>query len=169
MALIHHYNQITSHRETLWYKEIQNMANFSKGVFRPKNPGKYIGVGQITYRSSWELKFMQFCDNSKNVIQWASESIKIPYTHPFTRKQTIYVPDFLVLYLNKYGKQVAELVEIKPKKQTVIEGRMSQDARAVVAVNHAKWNSAVIWCKRMGIRFRIITEAELFPQPAKRK
>lgn len=139
------------------------MAKFANGIYTPKNPEKYIGKGTIRYRSSWELVFCQFCDNNTNVLQWSSESIKIPYRHPLTGKQTIYVPDFLVVYVDKTGKQIAELVEIKPKKQTVIESnRASTQLRATVAINHAKWQSAFAWAKRMGITFRIITEQDLF-------
>ena len=39
--------------------------------------------------------------------------------NPLTGKASTYVPDFLVLYENKYKKQIAELVEIKPKKQRI--------------------------------------------------
>jgi len=139
------------------------MAKWAQGIFKPKNPQKYAGIGNIKYRSSWELVFMQFCDNNDNVIQWASESIRIPYKNPLTGKQTVYVPDFLVVYRDKTGRQLAELVEIKPKKQTLIENnRASLRDRAAVAVNHAKWQAAYAFCKRSGISFRVITEQDLF-------
>jgi hypothetical protein len=111
---------------------------------------------------------MMFCDNNASVTQWASESIKVPYRHPLTGKQTIYVPDFLVVYVDKNGKQIAEMVEIKPKKQTLIESkRASAQLRATVAVNHAKWAAAMAYCKRMGIAFRVITEDDLFRNGAR--
>jgi len=144
------------------------MAKFAQGEFTPKNPEKYVGIGKIRYRSGWGLTFMMFCDNNKNVTQWSSESIKIPYRHPLTGKQTIYVPDFLVVYVDKNGRQIAEMVEIKPKKQTLIESkRASAQLRATVAVNHAKWAAAQAWCKRMGIAFRVITEDDLFRNGAR--
>ena len=37
---------------------------------------------------------------------------------------------------------IAELVEIKPKKQSVIESKMNSRDRAVVAINYAKWDAA---------------------------
>ena len=60
------------------------MRGTAKGKFTPKNPEKYIGQRDPTYRSSWELSFMLFCDNNPAIENWASESIKIPYKDPLT-------------------------------------------------------------------------------------
>ena len=138
------------------------MSKFAQGVFRPMNAEKYVGKGLPRYRSGWELAFMQFCDNNKHVLQWASESIVIPYRHPFTGKMTNYIPDFLVVYADKNGRQRAELVEIKPKKQSIIESKASNRDRAVVAVNYCKWDAATKWCRRQGLTFRVITEEDIF-------
>lgn len=139
------------------------MANFAKGKFTPKNPQKYIGKNKPTYRSGWELTFMTFCDSNKNVLYWASEAFKIPYKNPFTGKPTVYVPDFFVVYENKYGSKVAEVVEIKPKKQSLIESRVANAKdRAIVALNHVKWSAAMAYCKSQGYIFRVITEDDLF-------
>ena len=138
------------------------MSKFAQGVFRPMNAAKYVGKGTPRYRSGWELAFMQFCDNNNHVLQWASESIVIPYRHPFTGRMTNYIPDFLVIYADKNGRQRAELVEIKPKKQSIIESKASNRDRAVVAVNYAKWDSATKWCRRQGLTFRVITEEDIF-------
>jgi hypothetical protein len=144
------------------------MAKYAQGVFTPKNPEKYVGKGTIRYRSGWELTFMMFCDNNQSVTQWSSESVRIPYRHPLTGKQTIYVPDFLIVYVDRNNKQIAEMVEIKPKKQTLIESkRASAQLRATVAINHSKWAAANAWCKRMGISFRVITEDDLFRNGAR--
>jgi hypothetical protein len=139
------------------------MAKWAQGNFTPKNPHKYVGKHTPRYRSGWELVFMQFCDTNDNIIQWASEAIKIPYRHPLTGKPTIYVPDFFVLYENKRGQQVAEIVEIKPKKQSLIESRTaSAKDRAIVAINHAKWAAAKSYCQKLGVAFRVITEDDIF-------
>lgn len=139
------------------------MANYAQGIFVPTNPQKYIGKHNPKFRSGWEFTFMQFCDTNKNVIQWSSESLIIPYLNPLTGKRSNYIPDFLVVYENKHGQQKAELVEIKPKKQSLIESRVaSARDRAVVAVNHAKWASAMAFCKQHGLTFRVITEDDLF-------
>ena len=55
------------------------MANWAQGIFEVKNPDKYIGNHKPKYRSGWEFTFMQFCDNNKNVLKWASEALSIPY------------------------------------------------------------------------------------------
>jgi len=139
------------------------MAKFAQGVYQIKNPQKYVGKRAPKYRSSWELTFMTFCDNNDNILQWASESIKIPYKHPITGKPTIYIPDFFVVYKNKFGKTIAEIVEIKPKKQSIIESKVaSAKNRMVVAINHAKWAAASAFCKAQGIAFRVVTEDDLF-------
>jgi TnsA endonuclease N terminal len=139
------------------------MAKYAQGIYTPKHPEKYIGNHQPKYRSGWELTFMTFCDTNKNVLYWASEALRIPYKHPLTGKPTIYIPDFFVVYQNKHGKKIAEVVEIKPKKQSIIESKVSNAKdRIVVAINHAKWASAMGYCKAQGYTFRVITEDDLF-------
>jgi hypothetical protein len=139
------------------------MGKWAQGIYVPKHPEKYIGNHKPKYRSGWELTFMTFCDSNDSIIYWASESMRIPYKHPLTGKPTIYVPDFFVVYLNKFGKQVAEVVEIKPKKQSVIESKVaSAKDRMVVAINHAKWAAAMAYCKSQGLTFRVITEEDLY-------
>lgn len=138
------------------------MSKFAQGNYVIKNREKYAGKGDPRYRSGWEHAFMRFCDNNEHILQWASESIVIPYRHPFTGKMTNYVPDFLIQYRTKGNRVVTELVEIKPKKQSVVESKASQRDRAVVAVNYAKWDAASKWCKRQGIVFRVITEDDIF-------
>jgi len=135
---------------------------YSKGIYTPKNPQKYVGKGSITYRSSWENTFCQFCDNNDNVLEWASESIRIPYKNPITGKQSTYVPDFLVRYKTKNDLIKTELVEIKPYDQSIITEKTKPKLRATVAINHAKWAAALAFCKRSGIVFRILTEKDMF-------
>lgn len=138
------------------------MAKYAQGVFTPKNSAKYVGKHAPRYRSGWELTFMNFCDTNKSIIYWASEAIAIPYMHPLKGKKANYIPDFFVVYVNKFGKQIAEVVEIKPKKQSIIESKVSAAAQAVVIVNHAKWQAAMAYCKQQGYTFRVITEDDLF-------
>jgi hypothetical protein len=139
------------------------MARWAQGVYEVRNPQKYIGNKKPMYRSGWELTAMRFFDMNENIIQWASESIQIPYRNPLTGKQTVYIPDFFVMYRDKTGLTKAELIEIKPSKQTTLqEAGRSQRDRAAVIVNQAKWASASLWCKKMNISFRIITEHDLF-------
>ena len=139
------------------------MAKWAQGPYTVRNPKKYIGKGVPRYRSSWELSMMMFLDNNDNILYWASEPFKIPYRHPFTGKHTIYVPDFFVVYQTKQGRQVAEVVEIKPKKQSIIESKVaSAKDRMVVAINHSKWAACSAYCKAQGFTFRVLTENDIF-------
>ncbi len=143
------------------------MSKFVQGVYRVTNPNKYVGKREPRYRSGWEHAFMRFCDTNDHILQWASESIVIPYRHPLTGKMTNYVPDFLVVYRDKNNTMRAEVVEIKPKKQSIIESKASARDRAIVAVNYAKWDAATKWCRRQGLQFRVITEDDIFRNGSK--
>jgi len=139
------------------------MTHYVQGIFTPKNAEKYIGKHKPKYRSGWEMTMMMFLDNNSSILQWASEPLYIPYIHPLTGKRANYIPDFLVIYENKYGQKKAELVEIKPKKQSLIESRTaSAKDRAIVAINHAKWKAAAEFCRKSGMTFRVITESDIF-------
>jgi hypothetical protein len=145
------------------------MANFAQGVFKPLNPKKYVGKGFPRYRSGWEFSFFQFCDNNDAVLEWASEAISIKYQHPFTGKITSYVPDVFMRYRTKNNKICTEIIEIKPRKQSMIEGKMNDRDRAVVAINHAKWVAARAWCQKAGIVFRVLNEDALFHSGGKKR
>jgi hypothetical protein len=140
------------------------MSRWAQGNYVIINREKYAGNGTPRYRSGWELSFMKFCDSNDHVLQWASESVAIPYRHPLTGKMTQYIPDFLITYRTSNNTMKAELIEIKPKKQSVIESKMSSKDRAIVAINYAKWDAATKWARRNGLTFRVITENDLFHQ-----
>jgi hypothetical protein len=145
------------------------MSKFAQGVYQVANPQKYVGKREPRYRSGWEHAFMRFCDNNQNILQWASESISIPYRHPLTGKSTIYIPDFLITYRTKDNRMCAEVIEIKPKKQSVLESKASARDRAVVAVNYAKWDAAQKWCRQQGLVFRVVTEDDIFHTGPKKR
>jgi len=138
-------------------------SKYSQGVYKIQNPEKYVGNHAPRYRSSWEHTFMMFCDNNPSVQQWSSESIKIPYRDPLTGKQTVYVPDFLIVYLDKNLRKHAELVEIKPANQMLKEqvGKNVYN-QAQYVKNMAKWEAAGKWAQNQGIKFRVINEKDLF-------
>ena len=143
---------------------------FAQGVFNIKNPEKYIGVGLPRYRSSWEFAVMKMLDENPGIQQWASESIKIPYRDPLTGKHTVYVPDFLVVYVDRDQKKHAELWEIKPKSQAVLESvGKNKYTQAHYVKNMAKWQVARQWAAKQGLAFRIITEHDLFHMGGKRR
>ena len=82
------------------------LPRFARGKFFPKNKEKYVGLKTPTYRSSWEHAFMRLCDEHPNVYKWASESIKIPYRHPFTGKYTVMYQIFLSCIMIKIVKNM---------------------------------------------------------------
>jgi len=137
-------------------------TKYKQSIFKPKHPEKYVGKGSIQMRSSWETHFAYFLDNNPNILEWASEAIRILYKHPFKGKNTFYVPDFLIRYKDRTGTIVTELIEIKPLNQSVLKEGMNEKQRATIAINHAKWSSATSYCKKAGIKFRVVTESDLF-------
>ena len=145
------------------------MAKFSKGIYHPKNPSKYIGKSYPTWRSSWEKTVMIWLDSSPGVISWGSEMIKIPYQHPVTGKICNYIPDLMIKYRDKSGNEFVECVEIKPKKETIMEYAKSNHDRLALAINQSKWQQAQMWCKSKGITFRVITETDIFGVKKKKK
>lgn len=144
------------------------MPKYSQEFFTPKNPHKLIGNPKPFYRSSWELGMMTFFDTHPSVIQWASESISIPYTNPLTGRKSQYIPDFLVLYQDKNGRQRAELIEVKPKKEALAENAKSKRDKAFLILNTAKWAAAMSYCKKNGLEFRVVTEDQLFFKKGRR-
>ena len=139
------------------------MRKYAKGKFRPKVPSKYVGdTSNIVYRSSWEYKFMKWCDHNSHVQEWGSEEIFIPYTSPVDGKKHRYFPDFYV----KIGRK-KYMVEVKPLRQTKQPKKQKKQTKAYItevvtyAINQAKWEAAREYCKDRGWQFMLITEKEL--------
>ena len=145
------------------------MSKYANGKFTIRNREKYVGRKEPTYRSSWEFSFMQFCDNNPSVLQWASEPFMIPYGNPLTGKNTIYVPDFMMVYVDRNQQKHAEVIEVKPTKETSFESARSVRDRAAVALNMAKWSAAQEFCKSYGMRFRVVTENDIYVNTSKRR
>jgi hypothetical protein len=142
---------------------------FRQGWFTPKNPRKYRGDStKIRYMSSWELHADRFLDGNPNVLEWSSEEIAIPYIKPTDRQIHSYYPDYWIKYRNKRGEIVEEIWEVKPNKQTktpskIGKRRNQQLVESVMyAINKAKWHAAEIYCKKRGIKFKLVTEKDLF-------
>lgn len=112
---------------------------------------------------------MRFLDNHPGVINWGSECVRIPYRNPFTGKNSTYFPDFLVLYQDKTGKKISEIIEIKPKNQASIMEARTQQEKAAVVLNMAKWQAAEAYCKKLGLHFRIVTEQDIFNRYGEKK
>lgn len=142
--------------------------SYVQGKYTPINPDKYVGTYPIYFRSSWEWTVMKMLDTHPNIIGWASEPLKIPYKNPFTNKYTVYIPDFVVTYIDAAGVKKAEIIEVKPAKETFLEQAKSQKAKAAVALNSFKWQAAQIFASQHNMTFRVMTEGDIYNNP-KRK
>ena len=139
-----------------------------KGRYTPKNPKKYKGdYHNIIYRSSWERKFMVYCDNSDNILEWGSEEIIIPYLSPWDGKLHRYFPDFYIKVKQAKGNIKKFIIEVKPKKQTKPPKPVSRKTRRwlnevkTYSINEAKWKHAKERCEDNDMEFKILTEEEL--------
>lgn len=135
---------------------------YHQGIYVPKNIKKYVGTKNPTFRSSWEYKMFQTLDMHPNVLQWASEPLYIPYKHPLTNTVSSYVPDLMIVWIDKHGKTRAEMIEIKPASQSYLSEARSKRDKLALCVNMAKWKSAQAFCKSRGLVFRVMTEKDLF-------
>ena len=146
-----------------------NGKKFASGEYLVENRTKYVGQKAPKYRSSWELAFMRMCDAHPNIHKWASENVRIPYRSPLDGKYHNYVPDFMIQYQDKDGTEHVELIEIKPANQTTLENARSRGQAIQTHINAAKWTAAQEWCKRKGIRFKVINEDQIFQNNKPRK
>jgi hypothetical protein len=148
---------------------------WEKNSFVPIFPDKCANVRmnkKIIYRSSWEKKFMNYCDLNVNIIRWGSEIIKIPYIYDVDNKLHNYIPDFYIEQKNPQGKIEKILIEIKPKKQSkhpVLPKNKTKKAMAnyqysvmEFVKNNNKWKYALRYCETRNMKFRILTENSLF-------
>lgn len=138
-------------------------------TYKPANPLKYKGQAFPICRSSWERKFCFWCDTNENVLEWASEAIEIPYMDPVTKKTRRYYPDFYIKVKDKDGNVQRFIIEIKPKKETrppVVRSNRKPaqilKEKKTYITNQAKWATAMKFCERKGIQFKILTEEQLF-------
>lgn len=132
-------------------------------MYKPLKPEKYLGdINKIRFLSSWELKFMDFCDKNPNILKWGSEEFKIPYYHPIKKKICNYFPDFIIKYKNSAGEILTEVIEIKPYNQMVEAKKSTTYDKVQLIINHAKWTSAKAFCDSHSIKFKILTERDLF-------
>jgi len=144
------------------------MTKYLQGKYIVRNKNKYMGDhNNVVYRSSWELKFLAWCDNNPNVVEFSSEEIVIPYKSPVDGKYHRYFVDCFVKVKDKDGNIKSYLIEIKPKKQTKepeIQRRVTKRYITEVTtwgVNQAKWKAATEYCLDRNWEFKLITEDHL--------
>lgn len=145
---------------------LDKMGHFTyKGIFKPNNPDKYLGdIGNIYYRSGWELDVMKWCDKNENIESWVSEEIVITYLNIVDRKRHRYFVDFLI----KFTSGKTYLVEVKPHKETQKPKQSKRKNNksliretTTFATNQSKWHAAEEFAKDRGWEFVIWTEKEL--------
>lgn len=146
------------------------------GKYKPINYKKYKGdPTKIYYRSLWERRFMVYCDNNPNIIEWGSEEIIIPYRSPVDKKVHRYFPDFYIKYKNSQGKILREIIEVKPKAQCLPPKKPKRQTKKfkykvlTYIINQAKFEAAGEFCKQRDMGFRILTEDHLVPKKSKSK
>jgi len=145
------------------------MKKYYQGKFKPKNHSKYKGNPcEIYYRSSWEKKFMIFCDNNDSIIEYSSEEIIIPYRCPTDGRVHRYYPDFYIKVKSKTGSISKYLIEVKPERQ--VAGPVEKPKRKTAAwkrevlaymKNRAKWAAAENFCEDRQMKFLILSEDHL--------
>lgn len=137
---------------------------YTQGIYKVRNRDKYVGnINNVTYRSSWELKYLFELDNDPNVIEFSSEETIIPYQAGDGKVRRYFV-DFKVK--RRVGDAIiTELIEIKPHKET-IPPVMTEGKRTKTKIyealtwdtNQRKWAAARRFCEKKGWQFRIVTE-----------
>lgn len=144
-------------------------GKFHQGIYQIINNDKYVGKRPVVYRSNWEKDFCNFCDKNPNIVEWASESMTIPYFNPIKGTMSRYYPDFMISYLDRDGNKIIEVIEVKPYRQTIPPkgGRGKKKTTLLqehktYAVNDAKWKAATDFCKERGMIFRIVTERDIY-------
>ena len=142
--------------------------NTLKGRYIPRNIRKYRGdYKNIIYRSSWELKFMKYCDLNDSILEWGSEEVVIPYRSPLDNRIHRYFVDFYIKVEDMSGQIKKYLIEVKPKKQTKPPAKPKRQTKRYIsevteyAKNQAKWKAATEFCEDRQWSFMIITEDEL--------
>ena len=144
------------------------MAKYYQGKFKPKFPEKYKGdPTNIIYRSSWELRFMNWCDRSASIMEWSSEETVIPYISPIDNRPHRYFVDFKIKVRDANENTKTYLVEIKPFKETQPPKQTKTKSKRYITEvmtwgkNEAKWNAAKRYCDDRNYEFKIVTEYDL--------
>ncbi len=152
-------------------------GSFVQGKFQPSQPQKYIGdLNNIVFRSSYELAFFKFCDNTEAVLKWGSEELVIMYESMVDHRMHRYFTDAIMMVKQHDGSIKKIVVEIKPYDQTQkpVQGKKEGDPQyaervRTYLVNVSKWEAAKKWCQQNNAEFVILTEKQLFPSQQKQK
>lgn len=163
---------------------IHEPRNYQTGEYKLINPSKYFSSTIPRYKSSFELRFMEWCDKNKKVVRWAYEPYFVDYV--FTRPKQLpdwvdqlvdgkshkYYIDFHVELYDNENNLKTYLIELKPKSQMSEPNEPKRKTRAATtryvgamkeyAKNVCKWETTKIYCKRKGYEFFVLNEDNLF-------
>lgn len=137
------------------------------GLYKPMNPGKYIGDHVPVFRSSWEHRVMYYLDNNPHIIRWGSELVQIPYISPKDGKVHRYFVDFYAELVAEGGGKRKLLIEVKPKKQLEPPKTKNRSQKTIMTemaqyvVNVAKFEAAKKFADANDMRFDIFTEEDI--------
>ena len=148
-------------------------GNIKQGYFKPAFPEKYIGdLSKVIFRSSWEFKFLKWCDHNPNVIKYASEPIGIKFYNPLDKRVHVYYVDFYIIIKDSAGNEQKFLIEVKPLKyvnppvapKIMTNNHMANYiwASKQFIINRAKFEAAKAFADQRGVKFGVITENFLF-------
>ncbi|MDP7367168.1 MAG: TnsA endonuclease N-terminal domain-containing protein [Candidatus Pacebacteria bacterium] len=144
-----------------------------KGKYKVKNREKYVGaVDNVQYRSSWERRFMVYCDVTQSkIVRWSSEELILPYRSPVDGKIHRYFPDFWIEQRSEDGRLSTMVIEVKPKKEcgppNPPKTKNSRSKYKYLSelktwkVNEAKWKVAEEFCRDRKWQFKLLTEDHL--------
>lgn len=157
------------------------MAEWKQNYFTPRFPEKVLNTNPIFYRSSYEERFMNWCDLNKNVLKWGSEIITIKYLNEVDGREHRYITDFYAEIKDVNGQIFKCIIEVKPenqmerldeqgnlilprepKKKSMKAFQNYINKVNIIRKNHSKWKAARDYCKKMGYHFKVITEKDLF-------
>lgn len=131
-------------------------SRYKQGYIDPRTCKKLfesLSRDRIIYRSSYELKFITWLENSDKVKRWGSECMKIPYLWVDGSTHS-YFPDYVV----EMESGEIMLVEIKPYNQTHKPLNENCWGAKEYAKNMCKWKAAQEFCKKKGYTFKVLTE-----------
>jgi hypothetical protein len=141
-------------------KNLKPTANgrYQQGYVNPASCLKLfpsLSRDRIIYRSSYEKKFIYWCENSPMVKYWGSECVEIDYFSKLDQKTHRYFPDYLVELTD--GTKI--IVEIKPLFQTKPPiNENNQWGMKEYIKNICKWKATQEFCQARGLKFKILTE-----------
>lgn len=136
---------------------------YKQGKFTPLNKDKYKGSYPIYYRSSWELQFMQLCDQNPSIVNWGSESLIILYEDASRQNSKHrYFVDFNIIVKQADNSMRKIYIEIKPFAQTQPpaqrKSKYYKDKVETYVRNICKWKAAKKIANKTGAEFKILTE-----------